>query len=56
MKEILISNIPFTWVDLDLKRLFEKFGEIKNVRILRRREGASKGLAFLEFEEDVYVF
>jgi RNA recognition motif-containing protein len=44
-----VSNLPFSIKEEDIKELFTKFGEIKEVRVVKDKEGRSKGYAFIDF-------
>ncbi|KAG0726143.1 Zinc finger CCHC-type and RNA-binding motif-containing protein 1 [Chionoecetes opilio] len=45
---VYVSNLPFTLTNTDLHKVFEKFGKVVRVTILRERESRrSRGVAFL---------
>ena len=49
---IFVSNIPFGATTEDLRTVFQSAGTIVSVRLPRRSDGASKGIAYIEFEND----
>lgn len=51
--KLFIRSLPFTTTVEDLKNLFLKFGTLKDVRLVTYRNGHSKGLAYVEFEDEV---
>ncbi|MCK9182446.1 MAG: RNA-binding protein [Fibrobacteraceae bacterium] len=53
MKSIYVGNLPFTFQDADLGKLFEQFGAVKSAKIIMDRDtGRSKGFGFVEIEDD----
>lgn len=54
-KTIYVNNLPFHATEEDLREFFMSAGEIVDVRMPRRSDGASKGLAYIEFENDECV-
>ncbi|KAJ3128261.1 Splicing factor [Nowakowskiella sp. JEL0407] len=52
MKELIVTNLPASCDELKLRELFEKFGELKGVRILKDNHGKLKGTAFVEFADE----
>ena len=53
MKNIFVSNLPFKMEEDQLKDIFEKFGEVSTVKIIKDREsGRSKGFGFVEMTDD----
>ena len=51
--EIFVANIPFASVDDDLLRLFDAFGTVKRVNIVKNREtGKSRGFGFVEMPDE----
>jgi RNA recognition motif-containing protein len=50
-KSVYVGNLSFKTSEMKLGRHFEKFGDIKNVRIIEDRETEkSKGFGYVEFE------
>lgn len=54
-RTIYLNNIPFQAGEKDVRDAFEFAGKIADVRLPRRSDGASKGIAYVEFEEDASV-
>lgn len=53
MKSIYVGNLPFSFQDADLGKLFAEFGDIKSAKIIMDRDtGRSKGFGFVEVEDD----
>lgn len=53
MKSIYVGNLPFSFQDADLGKLFAEFGEIKSAKIIMDRDtGRSKGFGFVEVDDD----
>jgi RNA recognition motif-containing protein len=48
-REVHISNLDKTALEEDVKAVFDKFGPVESVRILRNMAGKSKGGAFVVF-------
>ncbi|KAK6637729.1 hypothetical protein RUM44_008151 [Polyplax serrata] len=51
--KLFIRGLPFTTTVDDLRNIFNKFGFIKDVRLVTYRNGHSKGLAYVEYEDEV---
>lgn len=51
--KLFIRNVHFDATNEDLKKIFEKYGSLKSVRIVTRPTGQPKGFAYVEFEESV---
>lgn len=46
---IYVGNLPYTAAESDLKELFEGYGVVESVQMIRDRDtGQSKGFAFVE--------
>ncbi|KAI0565466.1 hypothetical protein FGB62_17g352 [Gracilaria domingensis] len=52
---IFVSNLPFNVKEEDLRQFFGDAGLIRHVRLPLRSDGAPKGIAYVEFEEDAAV-
>lgn len=52
---IFINNLVYDITEGDLRNVFKFAGEIGQVRIPRRADGASKGIAYIEFVDEVGV-
>jgi nucleolar protein 4 len=48
---LIVRNLPFVYRELDLKKLFEKYGTVHDVKLPRKYEGGPlRGFAFVQFE------
>src|SRR5260370_25719641 len=53
MKNVFVGNMSFQTTESDLRTLFEPFGEITRIHIVRDREtGQPRGFAFVEISDD----
>ncbi|PLW29174.1 hypothetical protein PCASD_10935 [Puccinia coronata f. sp. avenae] len=52
-KEIYITCLSRFVQEVDLRKLFNQFGEIKDVRMVLDQSGHSKGFAFVEFQNEM---
>jgi cold-inducible RNA-binding protein len=53
MKNLFVGNMSFQTTESDLRMLFEPFGEITRIHIVRDREtGQPRGFAFVEITDD----
>lgn len=50
-KRLFIKNLPYDVNEEDIEKLFRKYGEINEVKILRTREGRGIGSGFISFED-----
>ena len=51
--EIFIANIPFASTEDDILRLFDAFGSVERVSIIREREtGLSRGFGFVGMPDE----
>jgi RNA-binding proteins (RRM domain) len=53
---LLCSGLPLTATKEDLEGVFKLYGSLKDVRIVTYRNGHSKGLAYVEFDDEVCNF
>ncbi|KAK5673237.1 Splicing factor [Batrachochytrium dendrobatidis] len=51
-KKLYVSNLSHTMTEDDLQELFSKFGEISALRVVRMPNGNSKGIAFVEYNQE----
>ena len=51
--KIFVKNIPLEVTNEELKQLFEKYGSVKDCRLVTYRNGHSKGCAYIEFRDEV---
>lgn len=50
---IFISNLSYGLSESDLNKLFEQYGEVSSVKIIKDREtGRSRGFGFVEMDND----
>ncbi len=50
---IYVGNLHYNVGDEDLKQVFEEYGEVESVKIVKDREtGRSKGFGFIEMNND----
>jgi len=51
--KVYVGNLPFSVDDEKLKELFDTFGEIEEVSVIKDKfSGRSKGFGFITFKED----
>lgn len=48
-RTVFVSNVAFGATEEDLRAMFEKVGDVTDVRVPRRSDGAVKGIAYVEF-------
>ena len=52
-KKLFIGNLPFQVSDMDLKELFQEYGEVSSAKVVvDRRTGRSRGFGFIEMSSD----
>ncbi|KAJ8017470.1 Squamous cell carcinoma antigen recognized by T-cells 3 [Holothuria leucospilota] len=51
--KLFVSNLPRSATKEELKKLFGQYGQLKEVRVVTYRSGVPKGLAYVEFENEV---
>ncbi|KAF9901102.1 hypothetical protein BX616_002382 [Lobosporangium transversale] len=51
-KTLHISRLSYDCTEKDLRREFSMYGNIENIRVVRDKEGKSRGYAFIEFERE----
>ena len=49
-------GLPFTCTKTDIENIFKPYGALKDVRVVTFRNGHSKGLAYVDFEDEVKYF
>jgi nucleolin len=47
--ELYIANLKYSISTSDIKKRFEKYGDVENVKLLKDSEGRSRGIAFVKF-------
>ncbi|KAF8792047.1 squamous cell carcinoma antigen recognized by T-cells 3-like [Argiope bruennichi] len=50
--KLFIKGLPFSTTKEDLENMYKEYGSLKEVRIVTYRNGHSKGLAYVEFEDE----
>lgn len=50
--KLFVSGLPFSTDKQALEDVFKTFGKVKDVRIVTFKSGKSKGLAYVEFEDE----
>lgn len=55
IKELHITNLPFSLTKEGLYDLFKEYGKLKDIRLLFDMQGRSRGVAFIEYEDEVSV-
>lgn len=51
--KLFIKGLPFTCSKEALETIFKEYGSLKDVRLVTYRNGAPKGLAYVEYEDSV---
>jgi U1 small nuclear ribonucleoprotein len=51
-KTLFIGRLDYSVEEKDLKRVFERFGPVASVKVVRNMEGKSRGYGFVEFEDE----
>ncbi|EAT35909.1 AAEL011963-PA [Aedes aegypti] len=51
--KLFVKGLPFEATNDDVRKLFEPYGKLKDVRVVYYRSGKSKGLAYVEYESEV---
>lgn len=48
-----VLGLPFSCTKTDIENIFKPYGALKDVRVVTFRNGHSKGLAYVDFEDEV---
>lgn len=51
-KTLFVSNLPFEVKESELENLFEKYGKVKQIRLVTNRAGKPKGFGYVELEDE----
>jgi RNA recognition motif-containing protein len=51
-KVVFVVNLVFDINEEELQKLFSQFGTVSGVRLMREKDGKSKGFAYIEFETE----
>lgn len=54
-KKIHVANLSFETTEDDLRQLFDAHGTVLNVKLVKDREGQSRGFAFIIMEREQAV-
>jgi cold-inducible RNA-binding protein len=53
MKNIYVGNLDFSTTDQDIRSLFEPFGQVDNINLIRDQfSGQPRGFGFVEMSDD----
>ena len=53
MKKLYVGNLPFTATESDVRKLFEKHGDVTSVALITDREtGRPRGFGFVEMDDN----
>jgi polyadenylate-binding protein len=48
---VYVKNFGDDFTDEDMKKLFDPYGEIQSLKVMRNEEGKSRGFGFVSFAE-----
>lgn len=51
-KTLFVGRLPYACTEADLRREFEMYGPLERVRVVRNKDGKSRGYAFLVYERE----
>ncbi|XP_060871139.1 squamous cell carcinoma antigen recognized by T-cells 3-like isoform X2 [Metopolophium dirhodum] len=51
--KLFVKGLPLTCTKTDLENIFKPYGALKDIRVVTFRNGHSKGLAYVDFEDEV---
>ncbi|RWS02172.1 hypothetical protein B4U79_04340 [Dinothrombium tinctorium] len=51
--KLFVKNLDRSLTQEEIREVFEKYGKVKDVRLVTFRNGYSKGLAYIEFEDEL---
>ncbi|CAI6352071.1 unnamed protein product [Macrosiphum euphorbiae] len=51
--KLFVKGLPSTCTKTDIENIFKPYGALKDVRVVTFRNGYSKGLAYVDFEDEV---
>ena len=54
--KLFVRSLPFSATEDQLKELFGQHGPVRSVRLVTFRNGKPKGLAYVEYENEVSDF
>ncbi len=51
--KLFVGNLPFSVSEINLKEIFEQFGEVISLKLITDRDtGKSRGFAFVEYADN----
>lgn len=53
MKSIFVGNLPFAATDDEVRGLFDAFGEVQRVTVIKDESGRSRGYGFVDMPVDI---
>lgn len=51
-KTLFVARLPYELTESDLRREFEMYGPLERIRLVRNKDGKSRGYAFLVYERE----
>jgi len=55
MKKLYVGNLPFSATESDVRKMFEKHGDVSSVALINDREtGRPRGFGFVEMDDAGY--
>ncbi|KAK4698615.1 U1 small nuclear ribonucleoprotein 70kDa, partial [Phenoliferia sp. Uapishka_3] len=51
-KTLFVGRLPYACSEADLRREFEMYGPLERIRVVRNKDGKSRGYAFLVYERE----
>ncbi len=52
-KKLFVAGVPYDFDDVDLKEMFELYGEVNSAKVVMDREtGKSRGFGFVDMKDD----
>ncbi len=53
MKKLYVGNLPFSATETDVRKMFEKHGDVSSVALINDREtGRPRGFGFVEMDDN----
>jgi cold-inducible RNA-binding protein len=53
-KKLFVAGVPYDFDDVDLKEMFELYGEVNSAKVVMDREtGKSRGFGFVDMNDDL---
>ncbi|XP_025423964.1 squamous cell carcinoma antigen recognized by T-cells 3-like [Sipha flava] len=51
--KLFVKGLPFNYTKIDIENIFKPYGTLKDVRVVTFRNGHSKGLAYIDYEDEI---